>query len=102
MANPGGSLWEALGRPPAGLPLPASRTDSWAAAREQLEAGLREGGCALRVRSAGTLWGAAQGGSAPRGATWGDLCRGKTLQGVRRSLEAVRAPARASVSLRGT
>ena len=87
--HPVGGPW----LPPIGLPLPPARTASWAAARESLEAALRQEGCSHRVRSAASLWGAAQGGTAPRGATWGDLCERQTLESVRRALEAARSPA---------
>jgi len=73
------SLWEALGRPPRGNPLPPSRAGTWRLARGALRLALRRLGITTVPRSASTLWNVIHGGSPPAGATWDALCRDTLL-----------------------
>ena len=52
------ALWEALGRPGEGLPLPTAHSPAWRTIRNNLRAALASAGAPSRVRSPRALGGA--------------------------------------------
>jgi len=78
-------LWVAFGCPAAEAPLPAARTEIWRRCRHTLLELLRP----LRPRLSGprALWTLVHGSAAPRAATWGQLCRGITVDTLRAACE---------------
>ena len=90
------ALWEALGRPVEGLPLPTAHSPAWRTARNSLRTALAAAGAPSRVRSPRALGLLLRGippgpgetwGSHLTGCGWSELCRalrtGNSAAGLR-------------------
>ena len=88
------ALHEALGSPPRDCLLPVAGTQAWTSIRASLDRVLDEHCVVRRIKSPGALWQVLHGSAVPRGATWGDLLDGATL-------EQLLAAARAGLAVTG-
>ena len=70
------ALWEALGWPGEGLPLPTAHSPAWRAIRSNLRAALTSAGAPPRVRSPRALGLLLRGTPPGPGETWGSLLAG--------------------------
>ena len=70
------ALWEALGRPVEGLPLPTAHSPAWRTARNSLRTALAAAGAPSRVRSPRALGLLLRGIPPGPGETWGSLLTG--------------------------
>ena len=87
------ALHAALGGPPLDCLLPVAGSPAWASVRALIDRVFEEHCITRMVRSPSALWLLLRGRTLPRGATWGDLLDGRTLEHLLGAARADLAPA---------